>query len=229
MLRMYTPGLPQSRLNRSMGSALLLHTVHSKTWGGSRSTWPPTPPQCFPPGEQLFRMHPCSFSPITLLSLYCSSCPWPLPLLVLIGIFRYSLPSPPLLVYLRGEIKKSVIVTAGYVTQTKAATPSEDAEWQGGNPLQTPELTRSLLALVPCSTSGVKAFLSLSRSRTQLFELSGSLLTSSVKAVKSTTNTVIIHWLIHPILFILLIQYSQGGSGEETKDLPIWIPWEPLQ
>ena len=42
MLRMCTPGLSQSRLNRSMGSALILHTVHSKTWGGSRSTSPHT-------------------------------------------------------------------------------------------------------------------------------------------------------------------------------------------
>lgn len=105
MLRISTPGLPQSRLNRSTGSALLLHTVHSKTWGGSRSTRPPTPPQCFPPGVQLFRMHPCSSSPITLLFPYCSSCPWPLPLLVLTVIFRYSLPCPPLLVYFRGEVK----------------------------------------------------------------------------------------------------------------------------
>ena len=41
MLRMSTPGLPPSRLNRSVGSAHRLHTVHSKTWGGSRSTWAP--------------------------------------------------------------------------------------------------------------------------------------------------------------------------------------------
>lgn len=105
MLRMYTPGLSWSRLNRSMGSALILHTIHSKTWGGSRSTQPPTPHQCFPPGKQLFRMHLYSFSPSTLLSPYCYRCPWPLPLLVVIVIFRYPLPSPPLLVYLLGEIK----------------------------------------------------------------------------------------------------------------------------
>lgn len=43
--------------------------------------------------------------PSAPLSPYCYSCPRPLPLLVLTVIFRYLLPSSPLLIYLLGEMK----------------------------------------------------------------------------------------------------------------------------
>lgn len=104
-LRMNTAGLSRSGLNRAMRSARVLHTVHATTWGGSRSARPPTPHQCFPPGTQLFRMHPCSFSPIHSSVSLLLQLPRPLPLLVLTVIFRYPLPSPPLLIYLLGEMK----------------------------------------------------------------------------------------------------------------------------
>lgn len=79
-LRMNTAGLSRSGLNRAMRSALVLHTVHATTWGGSRSARPPTPHQCFPPGTQLFRMHPCSFSPIhSSVSLLLQLPPTPAP------------------------------------------------------------------------------------------------------------------------------------------------------
>lgn len=64
---------------------------------------------------------------------------------------------------------------------------------------------RSLPVFFVLHSSGAKAFPSLSWPRITLPELSGSLFTSSVKGVRSTTNTVV-NSLIHSIIFILLIQ-----------------------
>ena len=68
-------------------------------------------------------------------------------------------------------------------------------------------IQKKLLALTLLYGSEAKAFLSLSESRTKPPELSGLLLLLLQQlGIRSTTNTVLIHSLIHSTLFILLIQ-----------------------
>ena len=73
--------------------------------GGLGALGPPHRISAFHPARSSSGCTPVRSLPSTPLSPYCYSCPRPLPLLVLTVIFRYPLPSPPLLIYLLGEMK----------------------------------------------------------------------------------------------------------------------------
>lgn len=98
----YTRPVP---VRAQQGHAFCSCTAYSSCYNfgkGSGALGPHTASVLSPPGMQLSDAPLLLLSPIRA-SPYCYSCPRPCPLPVLTVIFRYLLPSSPLLIYLLGE------------------------------------------------------------------------------------------------------------------------------